>query len=526
MTIPLNNVEALWKQYDAYESRQNKLLAKKFLADKSPAYMTARSALREMRTLTDVLPRPVLPPNPDFSEMDRRVVSYWRKYLEWEEGNPLASEDESVVAQRMGYALRKCMAEMRHFPELWHYAANYYLVKGDVDEGAKFLKAGVAACPKSFLLSFALAELEEERRNFAECHQVFEALIGTLNTEIDELKSRIPPAGDKEMDGQVEETDDEHQVRETVSALGLVWVMYLRFARRAEGLKAARLVFGKSRKSPHVHWLPFEASAMMEYHSNKDAAVAVRIFELGLKQFSEEAAFVIKYLQFLLSINDETNARALFERSALKIPADKSRNLWETWARFENMHGDLSAVRKLEQRWAEAFPKDTPLKRFASRYTYNGLDEIALRDLGLRQRGRPAPAFIPPPPPQVLAPPMPPFAPSGRASPLPRGSPAKRDRSPPRSPGRADKRPRPASPRRFAPPPPERSPAPPNPEPTLPKALEWFTSVLPPARSFDGAIFRADDIISLFSNISPNGTGLRRGPGPPPRQPEPFRRRY
>ena len=109
----------------------------------------------------------------------------------------------------------------------------------------------------------------------------------------------------------------------------------------------------------------------MEYHSNKDSAVAVRIFELGLKMFADNAEFVIKYLQFLLSINDDTSesfggsqaactdvidARALFERSALKIPADKARPLWDTWAKYEYMYGDLSAVHKLETRFAEVFP--------------------------------------------------------------------------------------------------------------------------------------------------------------------------
>lgn len=48
-------------------------------------------------------------------------------------------------------------------------------------------------------------------------------------------------------------------------------------------------------------------TAMMEYHSNKEAPVAIRIFELGLKSFSEETHYVISYLQFLLSINDDTS---------------------------------------------------------------------------------------------------------------------------------------------------------------------------------------------------------------------------
>jgi cleavage stimulation factor subunit 3 len=46
----------------------------------------------------------------------------------------------------------------------------------------------------------------------------------------------------------------------------------------------------------------------------------------------------------------------LFERSALKIPADKARPLWDAWAKYEYMYGDLGAVQKLETRFAEVFP--------------------------------------------------------------------------------------------------------------------------------------------------------------------------
>jgi cleavage stimulation factor subunit 3 len=51
----------------------------------------------------------------------------------------------------------------------------------------------------------------------------------------------------------------------------------------------------------------FEASAMMEFHSNKDSAVAIKIFDLGAKKFPNEVDYVIKHLQFLLSINDDTS---------------------------------------------------------------------------------------------------------------------------------------------------------------------------------------------------------------------------
>jgi len=46
---------------------------------------------------------------------------------------------------------------------------------------------------------------------------------------------------------------------------------------------------------------------MVEFHSNKDSAVAIRIFELGLKLFAEDVDYVVRYLQFLLNVNDDTS---------------------------------------------------------------------------------------------------------------------------------------------------------------------------------------------------------------------------
>ncbi len=46
----------------------------------------------------------------------------------------------------------------------------------------------------------------------------------------------------------------------------------------------------------------------MEYHcGNKDVQVASRIFEKGMETFGEEVDFVLRYLGFLISINDENS---------------------------------------------------------------------------------------------------------------------------------------------------------------------------------------------------------------------------
>lgn len=42
----------------------------------------------------------------------------------------------------------------------------------------------------------------------------------------------------------------------------------------------------------------------MEYHYTKATEVAMRIFEKGLETFPDEVEFALRYLGFLISIND------------------------------------------------------------------------------------------------------------------------------------------------------------------------------------------------------------------------------
>ena len=53
---------------------------------------------------------------------------------------------------------------------------------------------------------------------------------------------------------------------------------------------------------------------MTEYHRGKDAQVAVKIYETGLKKLGKdvEVEYVIHYLRFLLNTNDTKSTLCLF----------------------------------------------------------------------------------------------------------------------------------------------------------------------------------------------------------------------
>ncbi|CDR98690.1 related to RNA14-component of pre-mRNA 3`-end processing factor CF I [Sporisorium scitamineum] len=440
VSVPLANIEAIWKDYDAYENGLNKLTAKKFLAERSPAYMTARRVLRDLKAYTDPLAKPLLPRVPIWTssalpgdagqdpaqwQRERQQVEAWTEYLKWEESNPLLLEDSATLQSRVTSAYRKATMYLRFYPEVWYLASRYLVCTSRAEEAATWLKNGIEACTGSFLLHFAYVELAEARKSTIDCAGIFDSLLNHVHAQIDarqaklqqDLKSvdteaemakaqaaaRRTNEGDSDVDVDGEERERERKAGQQMQARkqalqaaatpeieglkeasALVWIKYMHFLRRTEGIRPARGVFSRARKSPHCTWQIFEASALMEYHCSKDAVVATKVFELALKTFGHDEAFVVRYLDFLISMNDDGNARALFERVIGTFSPERARPIWDRWAKYEYNFGDSIAIQKIEARLAETYPDEPATKRFVARSSYMDLDLVGPRDLGIQ----------------------------------------------------------------------------------------------------------------------------------------------
>ena len=77
---------------------------------------------------------------------------------------------------------------------------------------------------------------------------------GELAMEREERGKLVLDRRTKELDGMKGE-------------LGVVWIMLMRFARRAEGLKPARGVFGRARKDKYCPWGVYEAAGRDVLHA-------------------------------------------------------------------------------------------------------------------------------------------------------------------------------------------------------------------------------------------------------------------
>ena len=126
--IPLDNVERLWQELEAFETNLNRITAKKFMADLSPAHMQARTVLRQLVNHVQVgafyppnSPEIFLPSLPKFDASERALVGKWKAYLKWEEGNPLEIEekDRSTLITRIQGVYRKAVIRLRYYSEIW-----------------------------------------------------------------------------------------------------------------------------------------------------------------------------------------------------------------------------------------------------------------------------------------------------------------------------------------------------------------------------------------------------------------------
>jgi len=332
VVTPMLNIEQLWKDYIAYESSINPMIAEKMQQERSRDYMNARRVAKELEVCTRGLNKAMASTPPSSNPEQVKQVELWKKYLTWEKSNPLRTEDQSLLTKRTMFAYEQSLLCLGHHPHVWYEAALFLQNstktlsdKGDVT-AAKNLAEEVSNIyeraingPLSHngLLYFAYADYEESRIKYDKAHQIYKKYL---------------------VQGDIDPT--------------LGYIQYMRFARRAEGIKSARLVFKNSRYDPRCSSHVFVAAALMEYYCTKDKNIAFKIFDLGLKRFKHQPDYLLAYVEFLTQLNEDNNTRVLFERilSSGSLSADNSLEIWNRFLEFESSIGDLSSVVKVEKR--------------------------------------------------------------------------------------------------------------------------------------------------------------------------------
>lgn len=357
---PMINIEALWKDYGTYENSINPLIAKKMIEDRGRDYMNSRRVSKEYEVVTRGLNRnlPSVPPTNTPEEATQ--VELWKKYITWEKGNPLRTEDQALITKRVMFAYEQCLLCLAYHPDVWIEAANYLeqsskilTEKGDqnagkmfADEAAALFERAITSTMKgNMLIYFTYADFEESRMKYEKVHSIYKRCVAV----------------------------------ETMDPT-LVYIQYMKFARRAEGIKSARQVFKLAREDKRSTYQVFMAAALMEYYCSKEKTVALKIFELGLKKFGDIPEYIRSYVDFMSHLNEDNNTRVLFERvlSSGQIPPEKSIDIWSRFLAFESEVGDLASILKVEKRRSQAIEK---IQEFEGKDTALLIDRYKYADL-------------------------------------------------------------------------------------------------------------------------------------------------
>ncbi|ODQ65756.1 Suf-domain-containing protein [Nadsonia fulvescens var. elongata DSM 6958] len=377
--IPLSNLNVIWQAYNNFENSLNKGTARKFIGEKSASYMKARSCYKELENLTTDIQISALPKKRNFTPMEKKQLEKWRKWIDWEKSNPLGLDNETDVQSRVIYAYKQAVMQLRYFAEIYFEAFGYCSQAKNSDEALEFLKTGLEANRTSFILSYKIAEVYEKEGQNQDVKVIYENLIKFLQEERVTLSS---------IEESVTEDNEKLQIQrkliDNASDITMVYITFMRTLRRMEGIKEARKIFSEGRKLPYSTHQIYSASAYLEYHNNKDAGIASKIFEIGLKRFLLEPDYVIQYFNFLILVNDDVNARALFEKSVDKMEPEQAKPLYKHFIKYESDYGELSALSKLEDRFNQLYADEPLVNIFSERFDIYGLNVIQDVDLGER----------------------------------------------------------------------------------------------------------------------------------------------
>ncbi|OMH81338.1 mRNA 3'-end-processing protein RNA14 [Zancudomyces culisetae] len=465
-------------------------MAKRQLADVSAVYMTVRATVREAKKYTDAIQRYrpaynlVVPIS--FKEKEVKYYNAWKRYIEWEKGNPQNLEDEKLLQQRVIYAYQQAVEALRFYPEIWTEAAQYLWELDEKNEALKLMIEANKVLPQSSSVLFLYTEYEESFGNNEKCHKVYKEQLELIEQQIAKVKEKYAKTykkiearikaktqvqvkadmgtnaqqtgrgrgrdrdrgrgrdgkGNMESESELDRLSDfegssnvqenrrgeyggnnsryrkirekyaasEHkEVEQLKKKYTMVYIAYLRFGLRAEGINEARAIFKTARTKDieYITYHLFVASAMIEFHVTKNSTIAGRIFEYGLKHFFDCNEYVSEYLKFLINMNDDNNTRALFERVVSRkeerdqererererekenqnekgkesdgVSDEKSlRGFWDLFSEYENLYFDLSSIYALNSRILDTFKRESPTTLLVQRYTYLDLDGIAL----------------------------------------------------------------------------------------------------------------------------------------------------
>ena len=357
--IPIQALESIWKEYDAFENNLNKLTAKKILSEKSPSYMKARACLKDLEQILGNVNRNSICGPFQWNEREYEQVRAWKRWIDWELRNPLHLDS---FFDRASFAYKQATQFIGFYPAIWRDFSSYLLSQSKIEEAEKILEEASRLMPDCLSINFTLADIMEKQGK-EEAVELYENLVSYYDSNINSLLSL------KDLS-----LHQQQKLSKLQKDQSLVFIRYMGFSRRFQGINEARQVFSRARKLPRCQMEVFVASALMEFHCCKDVQISSKIFELGYKKFSHDAQFTLEYIKYLSMINDDVNIQAIFNKAVQILPENECEGIWDLVLDYEYKYGEMEMFHKLEEKKASVYDSWFPSHE---RLDYMGLKTVS-----------------------------------------------------------------------------------------------------------------------------------------------------
>lgn len=328
---PSIRLEDNWKLYISFETEMDQAKARKNINDQSADFMKLRPLSQELYAIT----KPLKESNA--RRHSRRQLANFSRWIAWEKANKLGIPEDKAQ-ERLEYVYRLSTQMQRFQPAVWYNYASYLIGKHKDEEALTIITNGLAVNPDSTGLTYALAnyyELQSDKKQMEESwYRLIERKTAEYTANSDDSSRHI---------------------------VCTCYIMLMRQAKRMGTIKDVRSVFSKARRFAGVNWQVFASYSWLEYQSN-ETKVAIRSFELGMRHFGKEYAYVSRYLDFLIEVRDMTNCKKVIEIGLENMKDDPIalEKLFRKYLRIELEFGDTSSIRALENRFISKFPDKTP----------------------------------------------------------------------------------------------------------------------------------------------------------------------
>ncbi len=239
---------------------------------------------------------------------------------------------------------------MEQTSRLYSERGDAHLAKRFLDEASTLYERAIQTYMRSsMLIHFAYADLEEYRLNVDKARAIYNRLLDV----------------------------NEANLKDST----LAYIQAMRFERRVDGIKSARIIFKRAREDPRTNHQIYIAAALMEYYCTKDNNIAFNIFNLGLKKYGQNVDYILAYIDYMTHLNEDHNARVLFERVVSNdnlIAKESQLAIWHEFLKFESQVGDLQSIKKVEKRRLAIY---SDLNKLEGRETFLLIDRYKFLNL-------------------------------------------------------------------------------------------------------------------------------------------------